>query len=133
MRITGGKTIKVIQEEFNRMFPGLKIEFYTIPHSSKSGTPEKFHIKSSVRLKEIFPDVATKEVAVSASMTVTELEQKIQNTLRVGAQIFRKSGNVWLQTITTDNLTLDEQNKKGLNSSITEPLNHSESDWREQE
>lgn len=128
MRITGGKTIIVTQEEFNRLFPGLKIEFYTIPHFSKSGTPEKYHIKNSVRLKEIFPDVAAKSVTVSASMTVTELEQKIQDTLRVGAQVFRKSGNVWLQTITTDNLTLEEQNQKGLDSTFTEPANDTEAD-----
>lgn len=132
MRITGGKTIRVIQEEFNRLFPALKIEFYTTPHSNKTGTSEKYHIKNTSRLKEISTDVATKSVTVNSSLTVTDLEQKIQDNFRVGAQVFRKSGNVWLQTTATDNLTLEEQNKKGLESSFTEPQNRSELDYREQ-
>jgi len=132
MRITGGKTIRVIQEEFNRLFPALKIEFYTTPHSHKTGTSEKYHIKNTSRLKEISTDVATKSVTVNSSLTVTDLEQKIQDNFRVGAQVFRKSGNVWLQTTATDNLTLEEQNKKGLESSFTEPQNRSELDYREQ-
>lgn len=132
MTITAEKTIEKTQEEFNQLFPALRIVFYTTTHRSEAGTPGKDHIKGKVRLKEVHPDVAGKSVTVTGSFTVTKLEQQIQDTFKVGAQVFRKSGNIWLQTTTTDNLTLDEQNEKGINSSFTEPKNREEIDYHEQ-
>lgn len=132
MNITAEKTIEKIQKEFNQLFPALRIVFYTTTHSDKAGTPGDDRLKGEVRIKEIYPDVAEKSVTVNGSLTVTKLEQQIQDTFKVGAQVFRKSGNIWLQTTTTDDLTLNEQNEKGLSSSFSEPKNREEIDYHEQ-
>lgn len=45
-------------------------------------------------------------------MKVSELESVFTETFGLSVQVFRKLGNVWLQTTTTDNWTLAEQNQK---------------------
>ena len=46
-------------------------------------------------------------------MTVNELEQRFSDVYGLGVQVFRKSGNVWLETTVTDGWTLEQQNKQG--------------------
>jgi len=43
----------------------------------------------------------------------------------LAAQVFRKSGRVWLETIRTDNWTLNDQNKHGRELS-EEPIKDEE-------
>jgi hypothetical protein len=40
---------------------------------------------------------------------VQQVEDKFKNELNLNVQIFRKSGDVWLQTTSTDEWTLLEQ------------------------
>jgi hypothetical protein len=46
-------------------------------------------------------------------MKVSELEELFQEVFGLSVQIFRKSGENWLQTTTTDFWTLNQQNNKG--------------------
>ena len=46
-------------------------------------------------------------------MTVNQLELLIFSKFGLAAQVFRKSGNVWLETSATDNWTLLQQNNEG--------------------
>lgn len=50
-------------------------------------------------------------IEIKALTTVAELENMFTETFGLPVQVFRKSNNVWLQTITTDNWTLSEQNQ----------------------
>ena len=45
-------------------------------------------------------------------MKVAELENAFAKSFGFAVQVFRKSGNVWLQTTATDDWTLEEQNLK---------------------
>ncbi len=49
-------------------------------------------------------------------MSVSELEQLFLTKYGLNAQVFRRSGNLWLQTSATDHWTLAEQNRKGGHS-----------------
>jgi hypothetical protein len=49
-------------------------------------------------------------------MTVAELERLFVENFGLNAQVFRRSGTLWLQTSATDNWTLAEQNRKGGHS-----------------
>ena len=46
-------------------------------------------------------------------MTVTDLEQNFSDVYGLSIQVFRKSGDVWLETTITDGWTLEKQNEQG--------------------
>jgi hypothetical protein len=50
---------------------------------------------------------------ISREMTVSQFEAKLYDDFGLSAQVFRKSGNVWLETSATDAWTLAQQNEEG--------------------
>ncbi len=107
------KEIKTLQQEFTSMFPYLKIEFF-------AGTGKKGDLNTKKLLKSAHTTLGecrhlhnTGVVYITADMTVTELEQLFFNTFGLSAQIFRKSGRVWLETTVTDKWSLEKQNHEG--------------------
>ena len=53
-------------------------------------------------------------------MKVEELERILKKDFGLRAQVFRKSGNLWLETTMTDGWTLAQQNYHGKELSTTE-------------
>jgi hypothetical protein len=47
-------------------------------------------------------------------MKVSELENLFKRKYKLNIQVFRKSGNAWLETTVTDAWTLDKQNQEGI-------------------
>lgn len=118
--INDHRKVFAIQEEFNTAFPYLKLEFFSKPHK-QSGTSSKELIIGSAKLIgdcRVTHDDGT--LTVSPGMTVGELEQNLADVFGLSAQVFRKSGNSWLETTTTDDWSLEKQNKEGeeLSASI---------------
>ncbi len=46
-------------------------------------------------------------------MSVDNLETYLEETFALHAQVFRKSGDIWLQTSVTDHWSLNDQNRNG--------------------
>jgi hypothetical protein len=46
-------------------------------------------------------------------MKVKDLEKIFKDQFSLAMQVFRKSGNLWLETTMTDNWTLQQQNEHG--------------------
>ena len=46
---------------------------------------------------------------INETLKVQQVEDKFKNELNLNVQIFRKTGDVWLQTTSTDEWTLLEQ------------------------
>ncbi len=120
MQINNERSIAEIKEEFNLIFPYLKLEFFTKLHCQGEASLLKFKISSQKKLKEFRKQTTEGDIAISPEMTVADLEQQFRNEFGIGIQVFRKSGGIWLETILTDSWTLFEQNKQGeiLNSKI---------------
>lgn len=111
--INKNKKILSVQKEFQERFPFLKIEFYDSPHAEGEGSEKKNTLDSSGTLEESSKKFSEGNLHISPIMTATELEQAFEEKFGLSVQVFRKSGNIWLQTITTDELTLTELNQKG--------------------
>ena len=111
--INDKRKIFAIQEEFNNAFPFLRIEFFSKPHKPGGGSSKKLIKHSSVTLGECRTIHNTGSISITEEMTVTELEQRFSDVYGLGVQVFRKSGNVWLETTVTDGWTLKEQNDQG--------------------
>jgi hypothetical protein len=112
--IDKNKKIVSIQQEFQKRFPFLKIEFYKTVHSQGEGSPKENTLSSGLTIGEVQKKDASGTIKIQGLMTVAELEKAFTETFGLAVQVFRKSGNIWLQTTVTDNWTLAEQNQKAM-------------------
>lgn len=111
--INDKRKISEIQEEFNTVFPYLKLEFFSKPHKQGGLTEKKYIKPSSKTLGECRTIHNKGQVTIDSTMTVIDLEQGFSNMYGLAVQVFRKSGKVWLETTVTDGWTLEEQNSQG--------------------
>ncbi len=111
--INDHRKIHAIQEEFNMVFPYLKIEFFSKPHTSGGQSSKKLMKSNSKTLGECRTIHNKGEIVINPEMTVDELEQRFMDVYGLSVQVFRKSGNVWLETSVTDGWTLHKQNEQG--------------------
>jgi hypothetical protein len=112
--IKPGKSMLQIQEDFSKIFPFLKIEFFESPHGPKEISPRSKLISSEKRLKEGLKGINAKSLFLFGDTTVKELEARFKTDFGLYVQVFRKSGNLWIETSLTDNWTLDRQNQEAF-------------------
>jgi len=110
--IDGETRIRYLQHTFNAEYPFLKIDFL------KDGSAIKF----SQKAEKVLPDEQVKRVgklngadhlSVNKQKTVAQLKKDLKEFFGLTAEVFRKSGNVWIETSLTDNWTLEQQNNEG--------------------
>ncbi len=111
------KKIIELQEQFNKYFPFLQIEFFFERHVSGKGTHKNKVISSDKRLGQVQLINGEGVIKLSKTMTVEKLEKLLEDDFGLFAQVFRKSGEVWLETSVTDSWTLEQQNNEGKNLS----------------
>ena len=63
-------------------------------------------------MNEIFSKTEL-NLVMNEQMAVNELEEQFVSKFGLSAQVFRKSGNVWLETSATDSWSLRQQNDEG--------------------
>jgi hypothetical protein len=108
------KKLSEIQAAFSKRFPYLKIEFYNSTHAAGEGSHKENTIDAHLTIQEVQPKKAEGLLHIQGLMTVAELESGFANTFGLSAQVFRKSGSIWLQTTVSDHWTLAEQNQKAM-------------------
>lgn len=113
MSIDDNRKIFDIQEEFNHLFPYLKIEFFSRTHQPGCVSAKKFLKHGNKTLNECRSIHNRGSINITPNTTVNELEQTFGEKYGLGVQVFRKSGKVWLETTVTDSWSLEEQNKQG--------------------
>jgi hypothetical protein len=113
IQISDERTLKEIQSDFNSYFPFLKLEFFKTPHRVGQGSAKDLIIASNKFVKDCRTLKPSGFLEIKDGMTVNQLEQLLFENFGLAAQVFRKSGNVWLETSATDNWTLLQQNNEG--------------------
>ena len=110
--ITKNSLVKDIQDQFSAYFPFLRIEFL------KKSLDEKVILKKEYAIaNDFFKRISSEnnegELHLDLKQTVAGLERDFKEYFGVSINIFRRSGNVWIETILTDDWTLERQNKEG--------------------
>ncbi len=116
MLIDNGKKIKDLQLEFHRAFPHLKLEFYEGSHRPGEASPARQQLDNEQLIDEVRSVHSKGDLRIREEMSVSELERLFLEKFGLNAQVFRRSGTLWLQTSATDHWTLAEQNRKGGHS-----------------
>jgi hypothetical protein len=113
LEIRGEIQLSDLQFVFNGYFPFLKIEFFKIPHKIGEGLAKSLLFDNKKLVKDCRTVHEVGELIFDETMKVSAFEAKLQDEFGLSVQVFRKSGNVWLETSATDTWTLREQNDEG--------------------
>ena len=116
LQINKSTTIAEVQTEFSKLFPFLKIEFFTRSRETDGSLWSKHMVFNRTKTMDEIGQIKADDntIEISPSMTVNTFEQNLQKDFGLSVQVFRKSGNVWLQTTATDEWTLAAQNQKAM-------------------
>ena len=112
MEVRKEMKIADINSAFSQLYPHLKLGFYKKEHDHFEGSEPKFEYGQDATLGSINPEMAEGKIPHFGEMSVDEFEQKWQDLFGLHVQVFRKSGEVWLQTSKTDFWTLNKQEEK---------------------
>ena len=104
MKISNNKKIKEIQTEFNRQFPFLKLEFFDEKAVAGEGSPPKPIIDCEQTIGELRSKQVDEDLDIDGQLNIRALGQKFYELFGLNVQIFRKSGNTWLQALNSDSL-----------------------------
>ena len=129
LHIEPNRLISDIQKEFNKTFPFLKLEFFYNKNQSRSKISGKEIIPHNKKIGEEQKIIADGDIVINDEMKVNELENIFQQKFALSAQVFRKSGNLWLETTMTDNWTLLQQNNHGREISTETKRNYEANDY----
>ncbi len=112
IKIERNTTIGDIQKAFNREFPLLSLRFFDARAAKENMFARKFLITdTSLSVAEAGRYSGDGEVDIRGSVKTGELEQDFRDHFGLLAQVFRKAGLQWIETSSTDDHTLDEQNR----------------------
>jgi len=113
LHIAPYRLISDIQKDFNEAFPFLKIEFFKTKSFSRSEFLAHQIIPSQRKIGDGQLAITDGDIEIAGEMKVKELEKIFRDQFRLASQVFRKSGNIWLETTMTDDWTLKQQNDHG--------------------
>jgi hypothetical protein len=109
LQINDHRKIFAVQEEFNKLFPHLKIEFMSKPNKVGGQSSGKV-LESSKKLGDCRVVHNKGELTLLPSLTAADLKQTFSDTYGLAIAIFHKSINGWNEISNNGNQSLQEQN-----------------------
>lgn len=129
--ITEEFLIRSIQNEFHSYYPHLKLEFFKNPHGAFEACPKQDRLAPDTPIDDIRNIHSAAWIDISKHVTAAELEQQFAHLLGLSAQVFRRTGGVWLETTAMDSRTLGELEAMGTRAPASTEI--PETDLNEQE
>lgn len=115
--VSGDKTLREISEAFNAKFPYLKLKFFAESHEPGEANAVTDELDYDLTVGKAGRVDSPEQMSIDGHLKVSTLEQFFQDHFGISAQVFRRSGGVWLQTTATDEWTLAHQNEEGESDS----------------
>lgn len=103
-------SIKKVQKEIQKEYPNIKIEFFSKEHKKGKITNVKFqYFNKDITMASIGLD---KEMTLDLTdeTIIWDIEKKFEHLGNLHVQVFRRGGEVWLETSKTDSWTLGKAN-----------------------
>jgi hypothetical protein len=112
--INGDKLVRDVQQEFAIAYPFLKIEFFRNMGLQNEQALKQNQIKHDQKLSAAKShSIENGDLLIDDMMSVTDLEKAFMDRFGLRTQVFRRSGNIWLETSITDGWSLKQQNDLG--------------------
>ncbi|MBO9201907.1 MULTISPECIES: hypothetical protein [Niastella] len=120
LSIYGERLITDVQHQFASGYPFLKLEFFKSIDSRQKLYPRQKQLPDALQLKDAWTGKKGEgELFIDDVMTVSALESTFLDKFGLAAQVFRRSGNIWLTTSITNGWTLKQQNDHGREITIS--------------
>jgi hypothetical protein len=113
LSISDSQKLKEIKDAFSAKFPHLKIEFFADEHKVGEANSRKAMYDDSLTLKSIRKNHMAGELSIDGHQKTSTFENNFHDHFGVTIQVYRKSGNIWIQTTTTDDWSLTHQENTG--------------------
>jgi hypothetical protein len=91
--INNHRKIFSIQEEFNEMFPCLKIDFFAKPNTSGGAPSTKLVSHNSKTLQDCRAMGNEGSIEVQPSMNISDLKENFRDIFGLSVEITQKNGN----------------------------------------
>src|SRR5436190_2131585 len=92
-----------LKTDFNACYPFLKIDFLKRNVANKTHADEFERMNGAKNIENI---------DINKDRTVAQIKKDFKEMFGLTAEVFRKSGNVWIETTLTDDWTLEQQNRE---------------------
>jgi hypothetical protein len=109
--------MKDIEEQFNHAFPYLHLSITDCKKASEPSPRQAIETGNESNIGQFSPSELDSNRIIDETMTVEQLESILLHQFGCNAKVYRRSGNVWLQTKFTNGWTLKEQNQMGKDTS----------------
>ena len=123
LKLFKNTTLRELKTQFAKKFPFLKLEFFKKAHRKEEGSAYRWRVSDNVLLSELKGFHKEGVFSFQPAMIVSDFEQQLQNEFGLSVQVFRKAGDLWIETIQTDKLSLEKQNAMGEAASNRLPFN----------
>ena len=104
------RKIFAVQEEFAKLFPNLKIEFFAKPSSAGGASSHDLVKQASKTLGECRTIHTKGLLTLDSVMTIADLKQSLQDNFGLSIRVFRKEDGKWVETTQEGKYSLDDQN-----------------------
>lgn len=111
-------SIKKVQKEIQKEYPNIKIEFFSKEHKKGKITNVKFQYFNKDITMESIGLHKKMELDLNDDTVIWDIEKKFEHLGNLHVQVFRRGGEVWLETTKSDNWTLSKANNLEDFSSI---------------
>jgi hypothetical protein len=134
LAILKNATVGVTQDAFHAEFPYLKIAFFSRSHREHGSNSARQMIGDRNQLLADLPGFRSEGLlAIEPHMRTWEVEKMIEENTGLHVQLFRKSGNTWLETSVSDHLSLEEQSERAraqeeYRQPFVDPMDYREQD-----
>jgi hypothetical protein len=118
IKISAGKTLNAISEEFSARFPYLKLKFFSATHAVGEESSLWDTLNMSLPISEVGSFDHEEILEIHGDTLVSSMEQEFQRLFNIGVQVMRHDGQHWTQTTATDTWTLAQQNAEGQHTSV---------------
>ena len=116
IKINDNTTLMDICNHFSQSYPFLKLEFYHHSHLNQQSSLPADVFSKNLKVGEVSKIHFNGSIKLHYWQKTGFVEQEFSKKAGLNIQIFRKHGEVWVQTVGTDALSLEEQNEAGMNA-----------------
>lgn len=110
--INDHRKIFAVQEEFNQLFPHLRLAFLSKPSNVGHAASKKIMKERSKTLGDCRIVHTKGDLTISHFMTVADLQQSMSDNFGLSVIVYSKSGEDWIETTGNSKLSLDDQDRK---------------------
>jgi hypothetical protein len=103
-----------VQTQFSKTFSHLSLQFFIDKNNDGNLTADEKILNDQLTFGGLCKKELDIELVIEAEMTSKHVEQLIYDKVGIIAQVFRKRGDQWLMTTSSDDQTLEALNQHSI-------------------